>query len=183
MIRRGIVAVLIVLLSAVGTWYTLVWANSPVKQRVTTVDTTTTTQSEQDPVDVTTPYFSTKLPAGYRVETAKNPNNPTMLQVSAFTTRDSQPQVGITTATLPSDGMQGVADYQYRAKEVTIYNPMKSVLFSSDSFEFEKIGGGEFTTFLVQGTRYASITVSGEAATTESMQSLRQFIAAHWFWV
>ena len=183
MIRRGIIAALIVIVSAVGTWYLLDWANSPVKQRVTSTDTTTTIEPEENPVEVSTPYFSTKLPAEYRIQTTKNPNNPTMIQVSAFTTRDTQPQVGITSATLTSDGIQGVADYQYRAKETTIYNPMKSALFSSDSFEFEKKGGSEFTAFLIQGTRYASITVSGEGVTTESMQSLRQFIAAHWYWI
>lgn len=173
-----------VLLFATGTWFALEWANSPVKQRIVNESISApTTEPTNATIDVKTDYFSTKLPAEYRVEVAKNPTNPKMVNVSAFTSKESQTQVGITTAPLPTEGLQGVADYEYRMKEKKLYTQLKSTLFSSDSFDFEKIGGGEFTTFIVQNDRYASITVSGQGISINELQALRQIIAAHWAWI
>lgn len=180
--KRLIASVIVIVVVAVCTWLLLRWANSPVTQRVISTDIANQTDANET-IDITTDYYRTKLPADYRVELNPNPNDATMLQLSAFPSDDGRVQVGITTALLPTDGLNGVADYIYRIKQTATYIPISTTVFSGDSHEFQKQGGGELSAFVINGGRYASITVSGEGTTDDDLRVVQQLIAANWNWL
>lgn len=180
--KRLIASAIIIVIVATCTWLLLRWANSPVTQRVISTDIATQSDAN-DTTDVTTEYYTTKLPANYRVDMNPNPSDPHMLQLSAFPTDDRRVQVGITTALLPADGLNGIADYIYRVKQTATYVPVTTLVFSGDSREFQKQGGGELSSFVINGSRYASITISGEGTTDSDLQAIQQLIAANWHWL
>lgn len=180
MIIRIIVSSVIVGIVGSATWSLLIWANSPVKrQLVVSTDSTTSSITTQD---VATDYFVTKLPSNYRVQTTDNPTDKTMVQMSAFTKEGSGAQVGITSALLPTSGLDGVADFLFRIRRTDLYEQVKTVGFATGT-TFRKKDGSELTTFVVQDQRYASIAISGDSVDSDKVTSLRTTIATNWRWL
>ncbi|MGB4762618.1 MAG: hypothetical protein WBP12_04675 [Candidatus Saccharimonas sp.] len=180
MIRRFVVSIVVISIVAFGTWSFLRWANSPVKQRVINSEVHTSTEAAPS-IEVVTTYFSTRLPADYRTEIAANPNNPEMIQLSAFPTNSGQEIIGITTGLLPVDGLKGVADYIYRTDQASTYT-ITETDSAAGTYTFQKHDDSEVTTFLTNDRRYASITVSSQGSTITGLREIQRLILGEWRW-
>ena len=165
-----------------GLWLFLVWANSPVKQSASVPNTASRNEVGEQVVGTT--FFSTLVPADFRVQSTENPNNPDMLHLTAFENHGNGLQVGITTALLPKDGLNGVADYLFRIRNTDRYEPLPSspLIASSGSFK-STTSDAELTTFVVHGDRYASIVVSGSASDEAEILALHELVAKSWQWL
>lgn len=180
MIVRIIASSILVVVVGVATWGLLNWANSPVKRQIVVsnsdASSNTTTQ------DVATEYFATKLPNNYRVQTDDNPTDKAMVQMTAFAKDGNGAQVGITSALLPTSGLDGVADFLFRIRRTDLYEQVATVGFTNGT-TFRKKDGSELTTFITEGQRYASIAISGDTVDSDKVTALRTTVSTNWRWL
>lgn len=170
------------ILIACGLWFFLAWANSPVKQSASVLDTAS--RGEVGEQVVGTAFYSTLVPADFRVQSTENPNNPNMLHLTAFESHGNGLQVGITTSLLPRDGLNGIADYLFRIRNTDRYEPLSDSPFVSSGQSFKsKTNDAELTTFVIHGDRYASIVVSGSASDESEILAVYELVAKSWKWL
>lgn len=161
------------------------WMNEPVEQTVTVSSSPVSqavkpTTSDQE---VTTAFFTTKAPSTFTVRKTDNPSNPLLLQMNVFEAKAGGRQVGITSNVLPSEGIPGVANYNYRVKKPETYKKITFADAPSGSTTFEATSGErELTTFFANGKRYASVTITGNTATQQQLHELMKQILTNWTW-
>lgn len=180
--KRGIIVGISLIIST-GIYFVIQWANSPSKQTFYPEAAAPTKQTQSVEAPIATHFFTTNVPPGFRTQITENAKDPSMVQVTSFATDNSSIQIGIATAPLPTDGFTGVADYLYRIKS-TEYQQVASTAFPADSPTFYKQSGGvEMTSFLRSGGRYASVVVSGTAASNAELQRVTAVVAKNWQWL
>lgn len=176
----------LVLVASAGIWFFLSWANSPVEDTATIL--VPSTNLENDPSKrlqtVLTPFYQTMVPKSFSVQQSVNKSNPNHVQVLMHDSVRSDSQIGITTNSIPSDGMSGVSDYILRKSVSKDYKPYESSELAEGSEGFYKIAGSrEYTVFLYNDTRYASISVTGEGASDNILEELLAQVVKTWSWL
>ncbi len=178
------VSMAILLVIIIGTIMFIQWGNSPSRKTVV-VSTTRPEDSLPKPDQtVTTPFFTTHIPDGFRIETTQNPANTSMVHMTAFAIGGGDLQVGITSSLLTSEGLSGVADYNFRLKTPDQYEQTKSTLFPPGSVSFRKLNGPpETTVFIVHNNRYASVVVGGNVVDSTKIDTTLSILANNWKWL
>jgi len=170
-------AVLVVL--ALGAGLFINWINQPSEQTIVVQNADVTTQPTTQTVD--TPYFTFVLPASYAVRNNKSVD-PHMVHILAFTTLNVDSQVGVSSALLPSDGLKGVGDYNLRATATDQYEQFVDSSFPPGSVSFRLVSSAvNPIVFMVNGDRYASVSVSGSASNSDQLTLLKA-ITSSWLW-
>ncbi|HUS26094.1 MAG TPA: hypothetical protein VMY99_01980 [Nevskiaceae bacterium] len=168
--------------AGIGIWFGLQWASKPVEESVTASAPAPTPVAATPDQAVTTKFFTTAVPATYRVQISSHVNNADLVQVFANKKTASDEQIGITTNLLPSDGLAGVADYNYRRSKPGDYSVLPSADLQANSTLFQsRTGAAELTLFTTYGPRYASVAITGGK---QSEQITRLQALCHtWKWL
>lgn len=169
----------------IGACVLMQWANSPARRIInTTHDNNTASSTTKPPELISTAFFTTRIPSGFRIQTTENATSPSMLQLTAFATYGSDVQIGITTAPLPHEGLTGVADYLYRLKSDQVYEQITPIAFPAGSPTFRKqTNGTELTSFLLNNGRYASVVVTSSSTDMATLGSIVGIMAENWEWL
>lgn len=160
------------------------WASQPVVQSIPVTTPEPVAAIENGKMQlVETAYFSTEVPEPLRVQKSENKANPLLVQVSIFESKNGGRQLGITSNTLPSEGISGVADYNYRSKKTEAYQKTTLPGAPAGSTTFESTAGArEIATFITDGSHYASVVVTGATATREQLLALHDQVLQSWQW-
>lgn len=160
------------------------WASQPVVQTINIQSPPSTSVVETGKLQtITTPYFSTEVPEALRVQKTENKSNPSLVQISVFESKNGGRQLGITSNVLPTEGIKGVADYNYRAKKTDIYKQTTLPAAPAGSVTFESVTGQrEIATFIKNDSRYASVVVTGTMSTREQLLVLHDQVLSAWNW-
>jgi hypothetical protein len=157
------------------------WANSPVNETETTTVDVPSSDALPDQT-VTSSCYSFQVPGGFRVKDVTDPNNPAFAHTQIFETSNKGRQAGITCSTLPSEGLSGVASYNMREKRTDLYEPYFPADLPVDGKAFRDPKSGEVTVFLVDGKRYASISVTGVMGNNR-LRDFASHIYTTWQWL
>lgn len=164
------------LVGAIGFWK---WASQPVEQTITIQEAPDTDTPK--PTPVTTNQFKTQAPDGYKIQT--NRDTGTRLQLVAIQEAKNGLQVGITVDVLPSGGLSDVGDYKLRVSDDSYdkiessFQPEGTTLFKHSEAPYD------LTMFWTNTGRYASISSSGAASTSQEIEALLEYIVSHWEWL
>lgn len=158
------------------------WANQPVVQDIKTQGSPALTKLPQSQA-VHTKFYSATVPGDYQVQVSVNQNDTNLVQAVAFNSTPPKLQVAVTTNLLPSDGLQGVADYHFRAISHTQYAVFTNPNFPPGSKAFKKTSGAsELALFIINNNRYASIVVTGNGSEDQLLNLLASFYGS-WEWL
>lgn len=174
------VVTIFLILFAVAVYIFVQWANQPNTRTVSVASTS----SDSAPMDQTvdTPLYTFTLPANFRVETSTHPTIATTSQLTAYEKQGNGIQVGITTNSLPPEGLNAVADYLYRTKNTDLYQTRQDSPFSDARSFIRTDGTKEVSNFIVHAPLYVSITVSSNAANIDQIKEVEANISASWEW-
>jgi hypothetical protein len=178
--RPLIALALCLFIGSLAIYLFIAWANQPVEQTIGSPPSTNVTPDITLKMIRTTQY-TTKINEDFREQTTENPSRPGLIQTLLFDTKETGAQVGITVSHLPTDGLQGVADYNLRVTTPDTYKPFTDVWLPADSHAFQKVSGNELSLFLSHTDRYASITVSNHDIST--MTILLKTVVDNWQWL
>lgn len=147
--------------------------------------TTTPSSNSNIPSAVSTPYFSTKLSAGFTVKRqAEKPTQAILFTLTASKTTPIDEQFSTTIGTLPTGGIQELGDYILRTAEPATYErvdiaslPMGTVAFRNSSSPLE------LTIFWPHQTNYAEVSCSSSGgATSTELETVCKNVLDTWTW-
>jgi hypothetical protein len=159
----------------------MTWANAP---NVTTIhipkQIPQSVESTLQPLKTT--YYHTVVPADYTIQNNTDPHTPSLTQLLVFGSGALHTQIGFTSNVLPSDGLDGVADYKLRREETSGYTLIPPDGFVTAEYVFRKTGSmPEMIAFALNKDRYLSVAISGG---TESLQAEQmQYILKSLTWL
>ncbi len=177
-----VVAVVLILVTVI---VLIVLFHAPSKSVVTQPKTTTQRSEDSNPTPVDTAYFTMRLPAGFVTKSQQeNATAQDVLQLVATKVRSNGQQVAINLATMPSDGLPGVASYNLRSKNPSIYTPIEfgGMPAGVPTFYSQTATAYEITGFWVNGGLYASISVSGAPNDKSAINQLYAQVLDSWRW-
>lgn len=155
------------------------WANQPSSQAVyVPVEKTVTSAASYQ--SLKTADFTTKIPAGFKIQQSSNDQQ---LDISAYSPSSSnEEQIGIVYDALPSNGLAGVPGYQLRTTDTADYQPLHDNSLPAGSVAFQYVGGESmYTVFIIHNGNYIAITVSNGASS--DLISLLNQVVGDLIWV
>lgn len=170
----GLVALLIIA--------TVVYFNhvgeQPVTDTINSPSVALPTRPSSQTENLTTPYFTTLLPAGWKQSPTSAAGR---VSVLALGPADTAEQIAIVSDVLPSGGLNGVADYNLRKNDTATYTVLRATGLPAGSITFQSTTGGlNDTLFMVEAGRYASLSVS--AGDPQTAISLLKTVSQQWSW-
>lgn len=175
------VSMVVVILGAFGAIFLYRWSSEPVTT-IITPEQVSVNQSDRrnDYQPVETRLFSTKVPGAWKVRKTSDDTNASKL--TAFGSSNPQGKVAIVSDSLPTDGLSGVADYNLRSSQPTLYRRTSINGISNGVIVFEnKQQTVSYTAFLLHDDSYASVTTSS-TVTTEASKALLAQVLDDWQW-
>lgn len=161
------------------------WANSPSSKSVWVgnQDVSQLDQTSSTLKPISTKYFTTLLPENYKTQINTTPERKPAVLVLSHEPRSGGIQVGIVSDVLPASGLSGVADYNLRATKPDEYQPI-ALPGTNNSLQalFKASDRTELSAYLVDGTRYASITVTGAQNQSDLLQKRLEDTLTTWRW-
>jgi len=162
------------------------WANKPSSQPIK-IDNPTespTPQATAQPNTVSTDYFIVQFPARFKVQTNKPSGSSQLLQILSYEPNSGGLQIGIVSNALPDGGLNSVADYNLRKMKPAEYQPT-NVQFRNNSLQaaFQSNDQSEISVYLVDRTRYASVTITGPAGQSDTLQRRLEEVLSTWQWL
>ncbi|TAK89700.1 hypothetical protein EPO04_01175 [Patescibacteria group bacterium] len=161
------------------------WANSPSSQaiKVDNQDTAQANQADTTLQPISTKFFTIQLPANYKTQTNSLPGRTPLIQLFSYEPHSGGVQVGVVSDLLPPEGLSGVADYNLRKTKPAEYkviavpggNKYVRALFTLHD-------QSELSAYLVNGSRYASVTVSGPQNQPALLQKRLDETLQTWQW-
>ena len=142
----------------------ILWASRPSTSTIIVPKTDQQTIKNNDPVKIETAYFSVTLPAGFQIKSQQeNATSQDLIQIVATEPRSNGKQLAINVGKLPADGIAGVASYNLRIKNPTIYSPTEFGGMQAGVPTFFSVTTSvyEITGFWPHANLYASISASG----------------------
>lgn len=161
------------------------WANSPSSQSIKVGDQTGTSDNQVDTrlKTLSTDYFTVQLPANFKTQTNGLPGSSQLVQILSYEPYSGGVQVGIVSNILPSGGLSGVADYNYRKTKAAEYIPISLPSGNASTRAlFRHYDQSELSAYLVNGSRYASVTVSGPPEQSTILQKRLEETLQTWQW-
>lgn len=180
--RKVIILATIVICISIGLVALWRWASGPVESTITANPPQQSTANTLQQMD--TEYFYTHLPTDYRVEKESKLQGP-LVRISATQQTAKGLQVGITSAVLPTGGIQEVADYHLRTTQKELYATLDLSPLPQYSKAFITTPGTtpiQVTVFMEHAGHYASVTVSSYSNTKDMVIQRLQQIIADWNW-
>lgn len=182
--KRLAILIFVIIISAISIKLVADWANSPTIQTVSTSTPSVTTDEPVADKVISTDFFTTKISGNYNVQKALNNSNANLVQISAFKSEDTNTQIGITSNILPSEGLVGVADYNYRVKRTDVYEPVVIDGLKDNAAAFKTHSAGEeVTIFLVNGSRYASLVATSASSEFGDLIKIVSQLTDSWTWL
>ncbi len=146
--------------------------------------TTHAARAPSQPLSVSTPYFTTTLPAGFILKRqSPDPTDAASYGVVANTSSGIDRQFAATYAPLPTDGLQGVGDYNLRRTSPT-YEPVQIAALPAGAAAFHTVqGSSEITVFWQHETHYLSLSLSTQGSASEQqLQADYVQVMSSWQW-
>ena len=161
-----------------------VWANQNVVVTSYTTNNVITPSSPSQTSQINDKYFNAVVPAGYTINSKSAVPEGNML--SRYVLKNIDPksldQLAITIGTLPSEGLTGLSDVMFRAKN-TQYVPYNSIKIADKSVEFIAENPFELSVFWSHGNRYAAVVISGTQDRGEVLKKVINDLIGKWSWI
>lgn len=157
----------------------------PSKSVITPPSNTSNTTTEESALPINTAYFTTTLPAGFRIKTqTENATATDVLQIVATQNNSNGQQIGISLATLGNDGLRGVSAYNLRIRDPATYRLIEFGGMPADVPTFYNRSDTHYgiTGFWVRNGLYASIAVSGAIGDEPAINQNYLFVLNNWRW-
>lgn len=141
--------------------------------------------SDNNQLAISTQYYSTTIRGSYRVLQRDSKGSGQVLDRFIATTSGTADkcQLAVTIAILPSDGLQGVADVNYRMTRPELFAVINLEAAPEGSLVFRGSSPDELDVFMVYDTRYAAIALSStEGGGTKCGDSMSSVLDA-WRWL
>lgn len=162
-----------------------IWLNQPVSQPLKESSAANTKADTTDlpAIPITTAYFSTTVPSGFKAESpAKPTTSPQLVQMSFNYSQGGQ--LSITIGLLPVDGLEGVGDYNFRLKLPETYSHSQFAGMPSTATAFFSLAGdNEVTVFWPHTNLYAMLSVSGSDEQNTVLRGALVTILDRWRWL
>jgi hypothetical protein len=164
-----------------ATWF-LHWSSQPAETTVHIADTQTAART---PKPAYQPFksklFRSEVPYGWVIRF--NTDTASLTQATSFPDGASleRGQIGMTADSLPPSGLSGVPDYNLRVQDPRTYVRQPSTLPGVSALFLDTNTASAYTAFLVNGSRYASITVSQFATPGDAFYMLVHLLDS-WKW-
>jgi hypothetical protein len=147
---------------------------------------TGTIAQHQEPVMVTTSLFSTLLPAGFHIKRQlETPNgNLHQLELVAYGGTNLGLQFAATVGVVPSDGLQGIGDYNLRTTQRASYSLVTPVSLPAGAHAFQSTTGpASLTVFWPHGNRYVELAFTTDSGASYSqLEAVYAEVLANWSW-
>lgn len=184
--KRWSIAILIciaVLFGAVGVVAHLLSGSSTGTIHVGTP--TGQTSGAQEPTTITTPYFTTSLPADFNIKRqVETPTAQNLLQLLAATPATTDEQFALSYQMTPSGGMSQSGDYNLRAIQTQTYRQFTPPNLPAGAVAFRTAQSPpSFTVFWPHGTHYAELSVSTDGvASLDQLEAVLSQVISSWQW-
>lgn len=161
------------------------WANQSSKGTVHIGTYTPDTTANETPINISSPYFSTTLPAGFVVKhQSEVPTQTIAFTLMATTSATIDEQFATTVGAMPSGGIQENGDYNLRVTEPSIYERAAIEQLPSGATAFRKLSRpAELTIFWPHNNRYAELSCSSSGSAAYSkLEALCVSVINAWEW-
>ena len=165
-----------------GTW---LWASGSSEGTVHVGTPATTLVTPQNPLVLSTPYFSTTLPAGFVINRQSQKPSPVVdFTLVATTSATIDEQFAVTVGTIPSDDIQGNADYNLRITKPDVYVRITFDGLPAGATAFRtRTEPSELTIFWPHNSNYAELACSTSGgATYNQLTAVCVHVLQAWKW-
>lgn len=162
------------------------WANqsqSVVPQAQPTTNQTTAPDTSQ--LAISTQYYNTVVSGSFRVLQRESKPSDQILDrfIAVSTTFSDKCQLAITIVSLPSDGLQGVADVHYRISNPDLFSKVDLTFAPEGSLVFRGNKPDELDVFMLHGDHYASVALSSTDGGSTKCGDAMPSILDKWHWL
>lgn len=167
------------------------WANSPTSTMGSTQQSSAVEGEviQIEPKTFSTSFYATKVPNNYRLKSSNEFQAGPILAQTLFSGASSEPglqiadQLGVSVGEMPPEGLQGVSAVMFRTRKPDLYQPVAYDWLPSGSVAFSQMGSdAEMSVFITEGSRYASVVVSGSSARSQSINEVLKEVIQSWQW-
>lgn len=184
--KRVVLAVIGLMVAVTGVW-AYAWWHTPAE----TKDFTTTRQTDKEVLgsestlkNWTTQYFMTRYPNDLRV-IASNEVSRGIIDgqyLLASTALNRTDQLAVTVGTLDGLTFEELPAIKIRRQNTATYHSIQLPEITSTNVSFVAPDTYELSTFWHEGSRYASVVVSGSSARSADLKQALEVVVQNWQW-
>ena len=161
------------------------WADQSTKGTVSNESHAVLGAEDSDRQDVSSDYFQTLLPSGYRV-VAGYPRSSAVQVFQFVATKNDQKlqnaQLAITIAVLPTGGLSEASDYNFRERHPELYTAVSPVSPPISAEFIQHNQTYERAVFMVHEQYYASVVATGNVADASQLSAAVTQTIQDWRW-